>query len=63
MTCANWAITILALISLVLVFYPSLLGESVSMWVMAIAAILIIIVVWTGCKCKWCEMADKKKKR
>ncbi|MFA6022703.1 MAG: hypothetical protein WC781_01300 [Candidatus Pacearchaeota archaeon] len=61
MTCANWGITILALIILALTFWPTILSSEITKWVLIISAVLIIIIVWTGCKCKWCEKASKKK--
>jgi len=60
MTCANWGLTICSVVILVLTLWPALLGKAVSMWIIVIAAILILIISWTGVKCKWCEMAKEK---
>lgn len=44
----KWILTILALIILVLVFWPTLIGAAAGQWVVAIAAIVIIILTWFG---------------
>lgn len=62
MACANWFLTIAAVVILVLALWPELLGAVATKWVVIIAAFVVLIVVWAGVKCKWCEMEKAKKK-
>ena len=55
MTCANILLTIFALIVIAMAAWPTLLGAGNAMWVNVIMGILIIIVAWTGVKCKYCK--------
>ncbi|MFH1918084.1 MAG: hypothetical protein ABIJ14_03225 [Nanoarchaeota archaeon] len=59
MTCANWKLTIFAAVILVLTFWPSLFSATITKWITVIAAVLVIVVAWTGVERKWCK--DKKK--
>ena len=61
MTCANWGIIVFALIVLVLAIWPSVLGTVLVKWVLIVSALLIILIVWTGCKCFYCEVPKKRK--
>ncbi|MFH1445287.1 MAG: hypothetical protein ABIF08_02280 [Nanoarchaeota archaeon] len=61
MTCANWILTIIAVLILVFTFLPDLVGAAAVQWIMAILAIVILAVTWTGVKCKYCEKKSKKK--
>lgn len=54
MACANWILTILAVITLIFAFWPSIAGAGASKWIIIIAAIIVIIVAWTGVECKYC---------
>jgi len=54
MTCANWILTVLSIVIFVFTVWQSSLGSATT-WVVAIAAIIILIVTWTGVKCKYCE--------
>lgn len=62
MGCANWTITIFALIIIAVTQWPTMLGANASWWVVMVAAILVIITVWKGCNCKWCENMPKANK-
>jgi hypothetical protein len=61
MTCANWGVTILSLIIIILAVWPSLFATLVVQWIMIIAGLLIIIVCWTGCRCSCCDAPVKAK--
>lgn len=61
MTCANWLITILSAIVLVFTIWPTLLGDLVAKYIIIITTIIIILIVWTGCSCKYCKNMPKKK--
>lgn len=63
MTCANWMITVLSAIVLIFTFWPGMLGATVSEWIIIISTLLIILVVWTGCNCKYCGKTIKSKKK
>jgi len=46
--------------------WPEAIGTMAAKWVVGIAAIVILIVAWTGVDCKYCEKmpkAESKKKR
>ena len=58
MTCANWSITIFAAIIFVLTLWPAILGGAVKT-ILIIASLLIIVMVWAGCKCAFCEKTAK----
>ncbi len=49
MYCNKWTNSVLAIIIIVTVFWPSLLGATVSMWVAGIAALLVLLQS-LGCK-------------
>jgi len=65
MTCANWGLTVLALIVFAVTIWPTILGATASMWVAAICAILIIVIAWSMVECKACKakLLSKKKKK
>lgn len=63
MTCMNCLLTVLAVAIFVFTVWPEILGASAATWVVAIAAIIILIVAWFGVTCKPCEAAKKKKKK
>ena len=54
MTCSNWGITILSLLNIVLVMWPNILGTYWTEWIVALSSLVVIIIVWTSCNCKWC---------
>jgi len=59
MTCANWKLTVFGAVILVLTFWPSIFSTTVTKWITVIAALLVIVVAWTGVDCRWCK--NKKK--
>jgi hypothetical protein len=59
MVCVNWGLTILSVAIFVFTVWPTILGAVASTWVVAIAAILILILAWTAVVCK---CTSKKKK-
>ncbi|MEK6855930.1 MAG: hypothetical protein AABX66_02105 [Nanoarchaeota archaeon] len=59
MSCANSGITILSLLIIALTIWQI----STSKTIIIIASVLVILMVWTGCKCIWCEKADVIKKK
>jgi len=61
MTCANWILTVLAAIILVVTIWPSWFGATAKTWTIIIAAILVLITTWTAVDCKMCKNAKKKK--
>ena len=54
MVCTNWMLTILAIVIFVFTMWPSLLGTATT-WIIAISAVLILIIAWTGVECKFCK--------
>lgn len=62
MTCANWILTVLAVVVLVFTIWPAMLSSNADKWIIIIASVLAIIIVWTGTNCKWCEDMPKKRK-
>lgn len=58
MTCANWILTILAVLNFLFVVWPGIGGST---WVILITSILVIIVSWTMVECKACKTTKKKK--
>ncbi len=60
MTCANWLLTIAAVLILILQFWD-VLSASATMWVTVVAAVVVLIVTWTMVECKVCKIAKKKK--
>jgi hypothetical protein len=70
MTCANWILTVLAVVIFIFTMWPEMIGIVAAKWVIGIAVLAILIVAWTGVKCKYCECRSeakqempKKKKR
>lgn len=57
MTCVNWSLTILAAIIFVFGVWPGYLGAGATNWIVGIAAVLIVLISWTGVECKPCAMA------
>jgi hypothetical protein len=46
--------------------WPETIGVVASKWVIGVAAVIILIVAWTGVKCAYCEnlpKAEPKKKK
>ena len=60
MVCTNWALAIASIVILGLTFWPDMLGATAGKWIIVVAAIVVLILSFTGVKCKFCE--DKKKK-
>ena len=60
MSCANWILTILSAVVFVLDMWPGLLAGA-SKWIVAVAAIVMVIVAWTGCECKYCRRMPEAK--
>lgn len=58
MTCANVLLTLAAAVVFAFGAWPRFGGASA--WVVGIAAIIIVVIAWTGADCKWC--APKKKR-
>lgn len=54
MVCTNWMLTILAIVIFIFTMWPSILGTAAT-WVVAISAVLILILTWTGVECKFCK--------
>ncbi|MBW3000110.1 hypothetical protein KY339_05550 [Candidatus Woesearchaeota archaeon] len=55
MVCANVLLTIAAILTFLFVVWPAALaGEMVTRWVVGIAAVVVVVVAWTGVKCKYC---------
>ena len=63
MTCANWTLTITSIAIFVFAMWPDLIGATASKWVIAIAAVIILITAWTCVECKFCKKEQPKKKR
>jgi hypothetical protein len=64
MTHANWSITILSLIVIVLAVWPDMFSSIAIQWIIIVAALLNIIIVWSGCNCKCeCDMPEKTQSR
>ena len=54
MVCANILLTIAAILTFLFAVWPGLAGEMVTRWVVGIAAVVVVVVAWTGVKCKYC---------
>ncbi len=66
MTCSNWILTVLAVVIFLFTMWPETIGVVASKWVIGVAAVIILIVAWTGVKCAYCEnlpKAEPKKKK
>jgi len=66
MCCANWLLSVAAVAIFVFAVWPNIVGAEVAKWIIAIAAVIVLICAWTGCKCKYCEKTEKttaKRKR
>jgi hypothetical protein len=60
MVCTNYTLAIASIVILALTFWPDMLSATAGKWVIIVAAAAILILSFTGVKCKFCE--DKKKK-
>ena len=58
MTCTNWTLTILSIAIFIFAVWPDIVGAGTAKWIVAIAAIIVLLLSWTGVKCKFCE--DRK---
>jgi hypothetical protein len=54
MVCANIILTLAAILTFLFAVWPGLGGEMVTRWVVGIAAVVVVVVAWTGVKCKYC---------
>lgn len=55
MACANILLTIFAILMIVFTMMPNLLGAANTIWATVILAVLVIIIAWTGVKCRFCK--------
>ena len=60
MTCTNWMLTVLAILIFVFTVWADNIGTGTAKWIVAIAAVVVLILSWTGVKCKFCETKKKK---
>ncbi|MFH1592937.1 MAG: hypothetical protein ABIB47_06240 [Candidatus Woesearchaeota archaeon] len=51
MVCANVLLSLAAILIFLSVVWP---GFGNMQWIVGISALVILIVAWTGCKCKYC---------
>lgn len=61
----KWTETVLGLILLIVTIWPTLLGATASMWVVIVAAVVLILHAWCcGCcgSCMHDEMPKKRKR-
>jgi len=63
MVCMNSLLTVSALAILVFAIWPDMVGANASKWIIGIAAVVIIIVAWTGVVCKPCMNRKKDIKK
>lgn len=61
MTCSNWILTVLAVVIFIFTMWPASIGMMAAKWVIGISALIILIVAWTGVKCKYCMMPNKRR--
>ncbi|MFH1803177.1 MAG: hypothetical protein ABH864_07060 [archaeon] len=57
MACANWLLTIAAVLIFGFAVWPGWGGVVATNWVVGISAIVVLIVAWTGVRCRYCECA------
>jgi hypothetical protein len=62
MSCANVLLTVAAAAAFIFGVWP-LAGTAASPWIVGVAAIVIIVIAWTGVGCKWCEAAKAVQKK
>jgi len=55
MVCTNWTLTIASIVILVLAFKPDMVGAEAGKWITVVAAAIVLILAWTGVKCRFCE--------
>lgn len=61
MTCSNWMLSILAVVVFIFALWPGIAGVTVTKWIVGIAAVLILIISWTGVECKMCKKKPNTK--
>jgi len=59
----RWTETILGVVILIVTLWPALLGNSVSMWIVIITAVLLILHAWTCKNCAYMMPREMPKKR
>ena len=52
----NWTLTISAIAIFVFAMWPEMVGDGFSKWFVVVAAVIVVIVAWTGVTCKPCAM-------
>jgi hypothetical protein len=55
MVCANILLTIMAILTIVFAVWPTMIGATNAMYGLVVVAVIVLIVTWTGCKCKYCK--------
>ena len=59
MTCANWLLTAAVAVIAVMLVWPVSFAD----WIIAVACVVILIVAWSGCDCRYCKVSENKQKR
>jgi hypothetical protein len=63
-TCTNWMLTVLALVVFGVAVWPGVGGgtSGITMWILGIAALIMLVLAWTGIDCKLCQATESKSK-